>query len=802
MKASVRAGLLLGGSAIAVIAAWNAAVAQEPTTPPPRAPETSTPPPAAAPETTAPAATTIPQITVTAPKQTQRAAPTRTTTAAPARQTAAAPVQSAAQQQAAADRAFTQKVETFNQRRDNILPKTGTTQSQVNYQDILNAPGGNNQSISDVLITQFPGVSKDSTTGGEFHVRNEHANVQYRINGIILPDGAAGFSQFLDTSFVGKMALLTGALPAQYGLHNTAILDITTRDFSKNQGSVDIYAGSHSTILPGFQYGGKAGDTEYFMTGRYFQSSIGLNNLTSSGEAIHDNTTQGKFFGYTSTYLDDWTRISTITGASITKYQIPNNPGQAGFPGLMPIYGVTTYDSAKLNDQQYEKNAYGVLAWQRSLGDIDLQLAYFSRYNSMNYVPDVVGDLFFNGIASNVLRSSFMNGVQADGAYKINDVHTVRAGFNSSVEQGIVRTISTAEPCCDALGNATGGPFTFTDPNYKTGYLAGGYLQDEWHLTPQLTLNLGLRFDQMWQYVDKHQLSPRANFVYKPFWGTTIHAGYARYFTPPLLTIEAQANVPLYVGTTGAPPSQAQNPILPERSHVVDAGITQQLLPPCPTPTGVLYGKAPIAAVPALNCPSLEVGMAGFFKRARDLLDDGQFGAAYVLTGFNYQKGQVWGAEWSAKFTTGNFSLYGNFAWGRETGSIVSSNQSLFAPNELNYIAHQWINTDHSQLLTANGGFSYLFGDGTRFSMNMIYASGLRAGDFNTDHVPAYTVFNVGLQRQIWEHGLFDKPITGRFDVVNIFDRIYEIRDGSGIGVFASQFGPRRGYYVGMSQKL
>ena len=176
--------------------------------------------------------------------------------------------------------------------------------------------------------------------------------------------------------------------------------------------------------------------------------------------------------------------------------------------------------------------------------------------------------------------------------------------------------------------------------------------------------------------------------------------------------------------------------------------------------------------------------------------------AAYVLTGFNYQKGEVWGAEWSAKFTTGNFSLYGNFAWGRETGSIVSSNQSLFAPNELNYIAHQWINTDHSQLLTANGGFSYLFGDGTRFSMNMIYASGLRAGDFNTDHVPAYTVFNVGLQRQIWEHGLFDKPITGRFDVVNVFDRIYQIRNGSGIGVFASQFGPRRGYYVGMSQKL
>ena len=39
-------------------------------------------------------------------------------------------------------------------------------------------------------------------------------------------------------------------------------------------------------------------------------------------------------------------------------------------------------------------------------------------------------------------------------------------------------------------------------------------------------------------------------------------------------------------------------------------------------------------------------------------------------------------------------------------------------------------------------------------------------------------------------------------DVVNLFDKIYEIRDGSGIGVFAPQFGARRGFYAGLSQKL
>jgi outer membrane receptor protein involved in Fe transport len=46
------------------------------------------------------------------------------------------------------------------------------------------------------------------------------------------------------------------------------------------------------------------------------------------------------------------------------------------------------------------------------------------------------------------------------------------------------------------------------------------------------------------------------------------------------------------------------------------------------------------------------------------------------------------------------------------------------------------------------------------------------------------------------------KPLTVRFDIVNLFDTIYQIRDGSGIGVFAPQYGPRRGFFIGISQKI
>jgi outer membrane receptor protein involved in Fe transport len=101
--------------------------------------------------------------------------------------------------------------------------------------------------------------------------------------------------------------------------------------------------------------------------------------------------------------------------------------------------------------------------------------------------------------------------------------------------------------------------------------------------------------------------------------------------------------------------------------------------------------------------------------------------------------------------------------------------------------------------MTASAGMSYLW-NGTRFSVDMIYGSGQRSGDHNSGTVPAYTQVNAGLSHEFkipdW------KPITARFDVVNVLDQAYEIRDGSGIGVFAPQFGPRRAYMFGLSQKL
>jgi outer membrane receptor protein involved in Fe transport len=720
--------------------------------------------------------TALPKIEVVAPRRAQppRRPKTRVTTGQ-RRQTPAAPPQTEAQVVAG-------KNEKFDEARRNIVAPIGAGSYEINQQAIEALPQGANTTLDKVLL-QAPGVSQDSAASGELHVRNEHGNIQYRINGIMLPDGLSGFGQILDTGIVGSLDLLTGALPAQYGLRTAGVVDIQTKaDAFNNSGSVSVYGGSHGTITPSFEYGGTVGQTQYFVSGRYFGSNLGIENPTSSNEAIHDRTSQEKGFLYLSTQIDPTSRLTFMSGVSNNTYQIPNNPGQ---PSTFNVNGVTNFDSSQLNEHQNEFSQFNVVAYQKSVDDIDYQLSYFNRYNQLHFMPDPIGDLVINGVASDVYRQSLINGIQEDTAWRIGYAHTLRFGFSVSAERSLVTSISTVLPVdpttgsqVDANNNPIGPPFTVFDSSSKTGWLLGTYLQDEWKITNNLTLNAGLRFDQMYQYVDANQLSPRVSLTWKPFDSTTFHAGYARTFTPPPQVVAAPVNLALVQNTTMQPAVSQNDPVLPERAHVFDVGVVQKILP----------------------IPGLEVGLDAYYKIARDLLDDGQFGAAYVLSGFNYDRATNMGLELKTTYTNGNFRIYGNLAWAQQQGTDIVSNQYLFDSTRLQYILTNYIFTDHTQILTGSAGASYLW-NGTRFSASMIYGSGLRSGFANTDHVPSYTQVNLGISHD-FNIVSPNKPTTVRFDVVNLFDTIYEIRDGSGIGVFAPQYGPRRGFYLGFTQKL
>jgi outer membrane receptor protein involved in Fe transport len=389
---------------------------------------------------------------------------------------------------------------------------------------------------------------------------------------------------------------------------------------------------------------------------------LGIENPAPGVNAIHDETEQEKFFSYVSTVLPNNARWVLITGASGGQYQIPNNPGQ---PVQYFTPTVSTFNSANLNETQLEQNYYGVLAFQQSTAFADYQFSYFTRYSNLHYTPDTTGDLMFNGIATDVTRTSFLNGIQADAAFRVAPDHTVRAGMVVSGEQTYVTdaaTVFLSGTCgpggnqgCGATPTGVAAPTNVTDKEDKFGWIAGVYIQDEWKITDKLTLNTGLRFDQMWQYVDANQLSPRIAAVYKPLDGTTFHAGYARYFTPPPQAVGAPENYALFAPTVAAaavyPGAPGLNrpvvisPSLPERSHYFDAGVTQIVI------------------------PGLEVGLDAYYKIAKDLIDDGQFGQAYTLTAFNYAKGENEGVELKAKYSKDGVLVYGNLAIARQVAS-------------------------------------------------------------------------------------------------------------------------------------
>ncbi len=330
----------------------------------------------------------------------------------------------------------------------------------------------------------------------------------------------------------------------------------------------------------------------------------------------------------------------------------------------------------------------------------------------------------------------------------------------------------------------TGPPFQIPDSNSLLGWNLGAYVQDEWKLTNQLTLNAGLRFDQLYQYVDANQLSPRLALVYKPFEGTTFHAGYARYFTPPYQAQAYSANIALFTNTTNQPDVELADPVRPERASYFDIGVDQKVL------------------------PGLTAGGDVYYKRATDLLDDGQFGQAVVLTQFNYAQGYSEGAEAKLKYTNGDFNAYANFAYNITEDKDVVSSQYLIDLPDYTYLLTHWHYTDDMQLMTGSAGASYRW-NGALLTTDLIYGSGLRAGDLestppvppNSEHTPPYVVVNVGLARDFkWSPNF--APLTVRFAIVNLFDKIYELRTGSGIGEFAPQYGARRGLFVGLSQKL
>ena len=658
-------------------------------------------------------------------------------------------------------------VEKLDQARDSIVPNLGATSYSIPASQIEVQSQGDNAPINQTIL-RAPGVAEDSF--GQLHVRGEHNNLQFRIDGILLPEGITGFGMELDSRFISSVQLIDGALPAQFGFKTAGIIDIQTRDGAENPGgAVSFYGGSNSHLEPSFQYGGADGKWTWYAEGDSTHDTLGIENPTPGDNAIHDTTNQYRGFGYLSYVIDDTSRVTFFGGSSYQDYQIPDNPGQTP---AFDYEGITDFNSSLLNENQHQQNSYAVLAYQKSFDAFNIQAALFERYSTVLFTPDTEGDLIFNGLAGTENHSLNSQGIQIDASYAVNDQHTIRFGLSATMAEQHAADPLEVFPA-ESSGDQTGSvPFTIYQHDYRAGGLYGVYLQDEWKILPALTLNYGGRFDIVDQFTHQNQLSPRFNLTLQATSSTTLHAGYAKYFTPPSFESVDQRDVAATNDTTSQFASTRDDPVRAERGDYFDAGVTQQA------------------------GPDFRVGLDGYYKEAENQIDSGQFGAAIIETEFNYKKGNVYGLEMTTTYDHDGFSAYGNLALSRAEGTDIDSQQFQFDPTELAYIKDHWISLDHNQAVTASAGVSYTWNN-TRAYADLLYGNGLRAGFANLQKLPPYYPLNLGIEQKV--RLTQTESIKLRFDIVNILDQVYELRAGTGVGVGAPQYGPRRAFYGGVS---
>src|SRR4051794_18470891 len=151
--------------------------------------------------------------------------------------------------------------------REDIVPSLGATRYTIGPDRLDSQAQGENAQFNETLL-RLPGVAQDSF--GQVHVRGEHANLQYRIDDVLLPESISGFGQELETRFADSIALITGALPAQFGFRTTGVIDIHTKNGAVfQQGEASVYGGSFDTIMPSFEYGAVTGKLNSYVSVNY-----------------------------------------------------------------------------------------------------------------------------------------------------------------------------------------------------------------------------------------------------------------------------------------------------------------------------------------------------------------------------------------------------------------------------------------------------------------------------------------------------------------------------------------------------
>ena len=658
-------------------------------------------------------------------------------------------------------------------KREAPRPTTTTgSATQVQREEIQSRPRGDSASVNEILATQ-PGFVYDAL--GQIYVRGNHANIQYQLDGVPLPDTVSGlFGQFLSARLLENMEVITGGLPAEYGQRLSAVVNLNSRrPAPEGEGRLDLLYGSYDTVSPGGYWGQKLGSVSYLVGGSLNWTDRGLDppNPTTY---LNDEAQQGRVFAKVDVDLNDRDHLSTFLSYSHNRFQIPIDPTLVPGSTQEDQYGnpPPPYFPPDTQQTETENDLFGILSYRHDFdATSSLRVAGYVRHSAAKFfgdpehalgstqtcVPECPG-------ASNVNRRADHVGLVTDYLQRLGDQHTLKFGL--SVDQlwgntayDAYQRVELPPPELVRIGQGADQP---------TATTGGAYAQDR-YTVGKLTLTAGLR-------VDFQSASPGAGAVGATDVGVSPRLGAAWAFTPDLV---AHA----FFGLLWIPPSVTD--------AAAGARLRGNLQPGEPIPYDLRPEKDRYAEVglKARVIPALTLGLTLWGRLSTDQLDETEIGNTGITTPYNFAEGRAGGVEATADWIiTQRLTAFGNVSFGTAQGKGIATATYLFDPADLNNT--DWQTLDHSQTWTANAGANYRDGP-TLLTVLVAYGSGLRTGADNLSHVPGWVRVDLTLA-----HDFLNLPLkpTLAIDVVNLFDAQYAYRLYNGFN--GSHWAPGRSVYV------
>ena len=670
-----------------------------------------------------------------------------------------------------------------------IQYKASSETYSLSRKEIETLPRGNNNQVYEVLLT-VPSVVYGAL--GQTHIRQDHANQQFRIDGVPIPEGVSStFTDVITPRIWERADIILGGMEAQYGNKTALVVDITSKSGTKpGFGSLQVFGGANNEATPSFEYGGTIGEKfRTYVMNSYTTTNRGIEPPTLDRPSFHNQAQRNQTYLRGDYQPNNSNSLSWIFLNSVATYQIPTSPNlqanqnvlallQAQDPTFAPV------SSQAVDQNQNEYGQYTHLVWRYDVNTSNFfQLAGFLRNSYANFTTDPLNTLAYAPDASTAetasqKRKAYALGTRLDHTWTPNQQHLVKLG----VQIQYTHAQNEAQFFDFAVDPGTGLPvgpvISQTGSNTNVQLREELWVQDQWSIGDHWTLNLGLRGDIIQSsFYNEGQVSPRVGVTFKLNHSNVFHAYYGRLFTPP--NIEQIAFTKLNLeGTT----AQSDDPTgfrpRSERANYFEVGSYHALS----------------------NWGTLE--LTYYYKQARYLSDAGQFGSTPLLNFFAFNSGFQTGIDGALKLQfTENLSIRGNVSWGKCKGSGLQSGNYLLDTKEITDInTPGGVFCDHSQTMTSSAVVFYRLPTKTTLSGQMLYGSGLRTAAneealTNSSHFDSWTMFNASLTHTFslpWDK---QKILVG-FDAVNLGNFQYFYNQGEGsIGLGAPHAGLGRSFF-------